>query len=266
MSPYVHEIPGAEIIAAMNAADFDTRVVGPVGPPLDATPAAMAADIEALRAEARTLGWIRTDAAAESLRVQLSTLSSALAQSDFSLAKRTARAFLSDVSATGCTTFECPPTKALTSDAYALMFFNMEYLRSLIPNAAPVCTGAVATPRLFWPPNHEMVDVAIGGVTDPDGDLTTTRWTSVTQDEQVLEPGSGNHCPDADLISPSGDLRLRAERAGRLNGRVYRVQFEATDDGGATCSGTVKVCMPHEESTTPTCVEDSSIYDSFVCP
>ena len=263
---YVHDIPDFEIAEALAQADFTASVVAPVGPLANATPAAVATEVEALRQQARTIGWIRTDAAAESLRAKLATLSSALAQNDFPVAKRTARAFLDEVVATGCTTFSCAPEKALTAEAYALLFFNAEYLRGLIPNSPPSCATAVASPNLFWPPNHEMVDVGVAGVTDPDGDQITTRWTSVTQDEHVLEPGSGNHCPDAELISPNGGLRLRAERAGRLNGRVYRLQFEATDDAEASCTGTVKVCMPHEESTVPSCIEDAAVHDSFVCP
>ena len=63
-----------------------------------------------------------------------------------------------------------------------------------------------------------------------------------------------------------GALRLRAERAGKLDGRVYEVRFRATDPAGTACSGTVKVCMPHEESATPTCVEGPFDYEVSACP
>jgi hypothetical protein len=41
--------------------------------------------------------------------------------------------------------------------------------------------------------------------------------------------------------------RVKAERDGLGNGRVYRIGFEAADPSGASCTGTVTVCVPHDQ-------------------
>jgi hypothetical protein len=79
----------------------------------------------------------------------------------------------------------------------------------------------------------------LGGASDPDGDAVTTTVTAVTQDE----PTGG--APDAILGPQSNQARLRAEREGDRDGRVYRLSFIASDGRGGTCSGVAKVGVPH---------------------
>jgi hypothetical protein len=135
----------------------------------------------------------------------------------------------------------------------------------LAPNRAPDCSAAVADRPKLWPPNHKLVEIGIGGVTDPDGDAVTITATSVTQDEAVLAKGggSGNTSPDARL-SP---LAVRAERNGNPkssgNGRVYHVSFTADDGQGGSCDGTVHVCVPHDQRPGATCVDGGPLYNSI---
>lgn len=114
-------------------------------------------------------------------------------------------------------------------------------------NAAPVCTDATATPKSIWPPNHKMVNVAIGGVTDPDGDAVKVTVTGVTQDEPINGLGDGDTAPDAAISSDGSTVQVRAERSGTGDGRVYAVAFTATDEHGASCSGTVKTGVPRDQ-------------------
>jgi HEAT repeat protein len=132
-------------------------------------------------------------------------------------------------------------------------------------NASPDCASAVASPNLFWPPDHKMVEVLVTGVNDPDGDSVTVALESVTQDEAVDEAGSGNSCPDA-IIDGDDTAMIRSERSGRLDGRIYRLNFSAADGKGGACNGVVRVCIPHEESTVATCIEQPEEYDSTACP
>jgi hypothetical protein len=122
-----------------------------------------------------------------------------------------------------------------------------------------VCDAAEARPSQLWPPNHHLVPVHIGGVTDPDNDTITIAVTSVRQDEPVNGIGDGNTSPDAFI--QGGGVWLRAERAGPLNGRVYYVNFTADDGHGGQCSGTVTVCVPHDQSGRP-CIGEGPLYDS----
>jgi hypothetical protein len=116
-------------------------------------------------------------------------------------------------------------------------------------NEAPLCDGAMARPAVLWPPNHRMVGIAIVGVVDPDGDRVVVRATDVFSNEPVDAPGSGNTAPDAQL-SP---LAVRAERSGQGSGRVYSIPFVADDGKGGTCSGTVQVCVPHDQGQGSAC-------------
>jgi hypothetical protein len=60
---------------------------------------------------------------------------------------------------------------------------------------------------------------------------------------------------------------VRAERSGTKkvsnNGRVYEIFFEASDVGGKSCTGSVKVGVPHDQGKGPA-VDDGKRYDSTV--
>jgi len=121
---------------------------------------------------------------------------------------------------------------------------------------------------MLWPPNHQFVDVSVVGVTDPDGDPVAITITGITQDEALnVGVGEGNTCPDASGVGTATGS-LRAEREGGGDGRVYHVGFTADDGRNGRCTGTVTVCVPHDQgqgrvcgdqgpldsSTGPTCV------------
>lgn len=117
------------------------------------------------------------------------------------------------------------------------------------PNSAPLCAAAVAQPAALWPPNHQMVGVAIEGIVDPDGDPVVLRVTEVASDEAVDAPGSGNTAPDVQL----DPLAVRAERSGQGDGRIYTIAFVADDHRGGTCRGVVTVCVPHDQGQGSAC-------------
>jgi hypothetical protein len=125
----------------------------------------------------------------------------------------------------------------------------------------PDCSGAVASVSKVWPPNHKWVDIQILGVVDPDGDPVTITITGITQDEPVTSQGSGNTVPDGDGIGTSV-ARVRAERSGLGNGRVYKISFDADDGKGGVCSGSVNVCVPHDAGNGHECADDGQLYDS----
>jgi hypothetical protein len=121
----------------------------------------------------------------------------------------------------------------------------------------PVCTAAFASPASLWPPNGQLVSVAIRGVTDPDGDPVAITVTAVRQDEPLGKPGA----PDAlGIGTPS--VQLRADRNGGGDGRVYQMTFTATDPQGASCTGRVTVCVPHDQGRGTTCGDGGGLFDS----
>ena len=118
-------------------------------------------------------------------------------------------------------------------------------------NAPPDCSELTVDPFILWPPNHKLRVVTVTGASDPDGDDITTEITGVTQDEPVNALGDGNTSPDAVLGPASNQARLRAERSGTGDGRVYRLAVTVTDEFGLSCMGTVRVGVPHDQASTP---------------
>jgi cysteine-rich repeat protein len=132
----------------------------------------------------------------------------------------------------------------------------------LVENLPPVCVDAVADVEELWPPNHALVPVGVRGVVDPDGDPVTVSVIAVAQDEPADDTGDGATCPDA--VGLGADVvQLRAERQGSGDGRVYHVTFVASDPLGAACTGTVTVCVRHDQRPGGTCGDGGPIFDSF---
>ena len=124
-------------------------------------------------------------------------------------------------------------------------------------NRPPDCAGAIASPAMIWPPNGKLIPVSVQGVTDPDGDPTGLWLTGIRQDEP-LSAWTGF---DATGLGTS-TVAVRADRAGLGDGRVYHLHFEALDDKGGTCTGTVKVCVPHDQRPGATCGDGGGLFDS----
>lgn len=126
-------------------------------------------------------------------------------------------------------------------------------------NRPPVCTGTSPSAASLWPPNHKLAEIRIGGVSDSDGDGVQISISGITQDEPVLERGNGNTAPDGEgLGTPLA--RVRAERSGQGDGRVYAIQFTASDGKGGSCNGAVRVEVPHDRGKTA--IDSGQIYDS----
>ena len=115
-----------------------------------------------------------------------------------------------------------------------------------IANQPPVCTAASPSVAELWPPNHEMVDVNVNGVTDPDGDAVSITVTAIMQDEPVNGLGDGDTSPDGAGVGTS-TAQVRAERSGTGDGRVYVISFTASDGRGGTCTGSVTVSVRHSQ-------------------
>ncbi len=110
--------------------------------------------------------------------------------------------------------------------------------------------------------HHRFQTVTVSGATDPEGAALTTTVIAVTQDEPVDGVADGHTAPDAAHVAGHPEkVRLRAERAGNQDGRVYRVRVRVSD-GKLTCTKTMKVSVPHDQSGAPA-VDSGLIFDSF---
>jgi len=127
------------------------------------------------------------------------------------------------------------------------------------------CTHAGPSIGQLWPPNHKFVTVSVAGVTSPSGGPVTVAISDVFQDEPTNALGDGNTCPDA-VTTGTSAVRVRAERSGTMDGRVYHLVFTASDGRGATCQGEVTVCVPHDQGQGSVCVDQGPLFNSAVCP
>ena len=125
-----------------------------------------------------------------------------------------------------------------------------------IPNHAPDCSAVDGAPTLLWPANGKLRLVALRGATDQDGDPVTLEITAVTQDEPVRGARGAQH------TSAGDEVRLRADRDPRGDGRVYRIAFGATDGKGGSCEGMATVSVPRHRRVGAVDSAPPS-YDSF---
>ncbi|MBI3921659.1 MAG: HYR domain-containing protein, partial [Armatimonadetes bacterium] len=103
----------------------------------------------------------------------------------------------------------------------------------------------------LWPPNHDLVDVGLSLTIADNCDANPVVTLSMSQDEKVDEDtGDGNFSPDAKLTTVNGNLvlRLRAERKGNGDGRVYLIIATVTDASGNVTKKAVAVTVPKSQS------------------
>ncbi len=127
-------------------------------------------------------------------------------------------------------------------------------------NLAPDCSTATPGQSVLWPPNHQFNTIDILGINDPDGDQLTTEVQCIRQDEPLNSTGDGNTEYDATGVGTTS-VSVRRERKGNGNGRVYHINYIATDSNGARCGGSVQVAVPKNKKKTA--IDEGPIYDSI---
>lgn len=131
------------------------------------------------------------------------------------------------------------------------------------PDTGPDCSELAASRGVLWPPNHKLRLLRVSGASDADGDAVTLEVRGVTQDEPLNGAADGNTAPDAAWAARPDEVRLRAERSGRGDGRVYRILVLASDPSGHACRGVALVGVPHDRGKGRTPVDSGPAVDSF---
>jgi YVTN family beta-propeller protein len=111
---------------------------------------------------------------------------------------------------------------------------------------SPSITDTAVDKPALWPPNHKMVDVTVS-YSSSDNCGAITCWLSVTSNEPEDGTGDGDTAPDWEVID-AHHVRLRAERAGTGNGRIYTITITCTDSTGNSSTQTVTVSVPKNQS------------------
>lgn len=108
--------------------NFKGVTVGPKPPPREFVPIEFLNFLITLVHDSRQAGWIKEDGVRQSLLAKLLNAKRKLEGGDAPVAKNILNAFLNEVRATSCQEFTCRGNKPLTSEAYALLFFNGKFL------------------------------------------------------------------------------------------------------------------------------------------
>jgi len=111
----------------------------------------------------------------------------------------------------------------------------------------PVLHASVGVGSL-WPPNHDLVNVGLDVSASDNGGDPVAVQVSVFSDEDDVTGAGGEMSPDAKDIAPA-TLRLRAERAGNSDGRVYLIVVTATDSSNNVTRACLAVVVPKSQSS-----------------
>jgi hypothetical protein len=134
-------------------------------------------------------------------------------------------------------------------------------------------TISVGHPAPLLPANHQYHTVSLddchieiqdtcGGLLSPS--TAHAEITCVTSNEPDNGHGDGNTINDI-VILDDHTLKLRAERDGGGNGRVYKVHFRVKDQAGNPQNGVCSFVVPHDDHCGTDCQIDDDAVAHSVC-
>jgi hypothetical protein len=125
-----------ELFAAIDASSQVLTTIGPVAPPKVFDPLSFAEQIRDLVRQSQTLGWIRSDHLEDALDRLLDRMEADMKHGHVREALESGRAFLDVLEDASCKEHDCDDKVAATSEANALLRFNMEYLLAQLQPAS----------------------------------------------------------------------------------------------------------------------------------
>lgn len=147
-----------------------------------------------------------------------------------------------DCGATGSATVTFTARDECVNESSCVSTFTIE--DTIPPDVS--CSVDVDT---LWPVNHNLVDVGLSvSVSDICDDAPQVVVEVYSDEDDDEATGAGRHAPDAKDIA-ADTLRLRAERKGDADGRVYLIVVTATDSCGNSSHTCCTVTVAHDKST-----------------
>jgi len=105
---------------------------------------------------------------------------------------------------------------------------------------------------VLWPPNHKLSDIHANVMVEdtccPDPTFVLASITSDEPDDGLGDGDAENDIQEASVGTADVDFRLRSERAGGGDGRLYTIIYTAEDCDGNTAADTAYVRVPHDQS------------------
>ena len=117
------------VAANQEAVIVSLKTIGPIMAPAEFVALDFLYYISGLQQEAEKLGWITSIGVGNSLDGKLNNVRKKFQSGNTQAATNILKAFLNEVEAQGCATYDdCPKGKHLSPEAWALLKFNAEYL------------------------------------------------------------------------------------------------------------------------------------------
>jgi hypothetical protein len=121
---------------------------------------------------------------------------------------------------------------------------TQDFVLPHLEDTTPPVINVIVNPDKLWPPNHKYKTViATVEVSDDMDPNPTVTLVSVTSNEPDNAKGDGNTINDIVIVNDY-TFKLRAERSGSGNGRVYTITYRAVDACGNISTGTATVTVP----------------------
>jgi hypothetical protein len=117
---------------------------------------------------------------------------------------------------------------------------------TVVDTTPPAISNLGLSATEVWPPNHKMVDIAVGYEASDFGDPSPVCSLSVTSNEPVNGTGDGDTAPDWEVVD-AHHVRLRAERAGGGTGRIYTIMADCQDRSDNHSHRTAAVTVPNSQ-------------------
>lgn len=123
---------------------------------------------------------------------------------------------------------------------------SAQFVVTVRDTTAPAMGSVTPSQATIWPPNHKMVAVTVSALASDLVGVTSLKIISATSSEPDNGLGDGDTAGD---IQVTGDLtlNLRAERAGKGNGRTYTITVEARDAANNPSTKTCTVFVPKSQ-------------------
>jgi hypothetical protein len=110
---------------------------------------------------------------------------------------------------------------------------------TVLDKTPPMITAASAKPSVLWPPNHKMVTVNVNYTAGDSCSESACQIVGVASNEPISRS-------DYEVVD-AHHVKLRAERLGTGNDRIYTINISCTDLSGNSSSQTVTVSVPHDQ-------------------
>ena len=146
--------------------------------------------------------------------------------------------------ALGTTSVSCSATDAHDNGS------SGSFSVTVVDTTPPDITSVTADPATLWPPNKKLVNVTVTvdaeDLVDP---APLVRIYDITCDETI-------NSTDAQITGLL-TARLRADRLGNGDGRVYTLHIEVLDASGNRATATVTVTVPHDQNSNDTSTQQA---------